>query len=274
MEPTVRKQKSGDQLTPGDWLAPHELLDGAAEVLHVLAYRADYDRYEEKHVHLVVREQGRVAPYADVVGGGTLFDLATEADLAELREQAERAQKISDIRALAAWLEANPWAPMPNYYDANAHLDARHPGGPSETEAYAKVREVADRLGVQVEERLDDRTTVSKAFGPVTYQVIAWHADGRPADPEPVDPTGQLYSREADDPTPVSGARVEPHVGGMTEGGLVDETPAEPVIHVVFPHHNTTQCGIPLGSFTAQDSSVTSWSDRSTCAFCAEQAPF
>jgi len=33
---------------------------------------------------------------------------------------------------------------------------------------------------------------------------------------------GLDYSRPADDPTPVSGARVEPHVGAVTESGLVD----------------------------------------------------
>lgn len=44
----------------------------------------------------------------------------------------------------------------------------------------------------------------------------------------PVDPTGLGYSREtdADDPTPVSPARVPLHTGAMTERGLVDETPA------------------------------------------------
>lgn len=42
------------------------------------------------------------------------------------------------------------------------------------------------------------------------------------------DPTGLAYSRAddgADDPTPVSGARVAPHTGGVTDEGLVDETP-------------------------------------------------
>lgn len=214
MNDKVRETKRADELKPGDWLAPHELLADATEVLFVLAY----PEAAQTTVYVVVRRQGSVTPYTDCLPADSTYELATEADLVDLREQAERAQKISDIRALAAWLEANPWAPMPNYYDANAHLDARHPGGPSETEAYAKVREVADRLGVQVEERLDDRTTVSKAFGPVTYQVIAWHADGRPAKPEPADPTGQLYSREADDPTPVSPARGPLHVAAALSG--------------------------------------------------------
>jgi hypothetical protein len=41
------------------------------------------------------------------------------------------------------------------------------------------------------------------------------------------DPTGLAYTRaddEPDDPTPVSPARVPLHTGGMTDGGLVDET--------------------------------------------------
>ena len=42
---------------------------------------------------------------------------------------------------------------------------------------------------------------------------------------EPTDPTGLGFSREADDPTPVSPARVPLHTGGVVEGGqLVDET--------------------------------------------------
>jgi hypothetical protein len=50
-------------------------------------------------------------------------------------------------------------------------------------------------------------------------QQLRWHI---------ADPAGQDYGRadtaEADDPTPVSGVRVPPHTGGLTEQGLVDET--------------------------------------------------
>lgn len=47
------------------------------------------------------------------------------------------------------------------------------------------------------------------------------------------DPTGLTYSRadEADDPTPVSGGRVEPHVGAMTDAGLVEVESEPPVQH-------------------------------------------
>ena len=51
-------------------------------------------------------------------------------------------------------------------------------------------------------------------------------------DSEKAAPSPLLYSRPADDPTPVSGARVEPHVGAVTEAGLVDETEARPGWHV------------------------------------------
>jgi hypothetical protein len=42
------------------------------------------------------------------------------------------------------------------------------------------------------------------------------------------DPSGHGFSREADDPTPASGGRIEPHTGGMTNRGLVDESEPGP----------------------------------------------
>jgi hypothetical protein len=47
-----------------------------------------------------------------------------------------------------------------------------------------------------------------------------------PCPDHPADPTGLAYSRadDADDPAPAGGARVEPHVGAVTDDGLVDET--------------------------------------------------
>lgn len=231
----VRKQKSGDQLTVGDWLAPGQLLDGAAEVLHVLKYRPKDTIAEDVHVHLVVREQGMLAPYADIVAGNWLADLASEEDLAAHREAAERAERIAEIRALADFLEANLQVPVPDAVDAGAHLDARHLNGPSVEASYATVLDIAKRLDIKQEERLDDRTVVRKAFGRVVYSVIAWHPDGRPAEPD-ADPTGLAYScaDEADDPTPVSGARVEPHTGAVTEAGPIDETPS------------VAECGCPV----------------------------
>ena len=55
---------------------------------------------------------------------------------------------------------------------------------------------------------------------------------------KPTDPTGLGFSREADDPTPVSPAGVQRHPGGVVEGGqLVDESEAEPVtVYFSFGH--------------------------------------
>lgn len=226
MDQSVRKQKSGDQLAPGDWLAPEELVEGAAEVLFVLTYPASADRSRDndgKHVQLVVRELGSAVPFTDVVAGTTLFALASDEDLAEYREAGLRTQKIADIRAYVAWLEANPGEPVG--YGFGGQVDVHG----DDAEAVAKVRAFAALYGARVRDDLDDRTTARLSFGSVEHVVIAWHREGRPVEPtpEPADPTGLSYSRadEADDPTPVSGGRVEPHTGGMTDGGLVDETP-------------------------------------------------
>lgn len=265
MNDTVRETKRADELKPGDWIAPRELLDAAAEVLHVLTYEKPDGTGST--VHLVVRKQGAVVPYTDFVHADMRFELATEADMAELREQAKRAQQIADLRQAVDFLDQRPWLPLPDVH-VHAHLQD------DAIENYRLVRELAEREGVELDTSLGDRTVLNLRAGALYYSAIAWHQNGRPVEPEPLaphptwpteaelkpweslgpaagriaesmepaDPTGQLYSREADDPTPVSGARVEPHVGGMTESGLVDETPAEPV-HMDFTS-GESMCGL------------------------------
>jgi len=199
--PTVRKQKSGDQLAPGDWLAPDQLTDGAAEVLHVLAYRPGLGasfRENEKHVHLLVRQQGKVTPYADTVAGHTLFDLASDEELAGYREATERAGKIADIRAYADWLESNPDVPIG--YGFGAQVDLHSADG------IAQVKAFAAKLGGRYRDDLDDRTQTYVVVGSIEHRIIAWHPDGRPAEPKPlVDPDASMeahYDAEADSPAP------------------------------------------------------------------------
>lgn len=219
MSTSVRKQKSGDQLAVGDWLAPGEILDGAAEVLHVLKYRPKDTIAEDWHVHLVVREQGMVAPYADVVSGARLAELASEEDLAKYQEDAQRVALADQLHRLADLIVERK-LPVP------AHaLSLR---------AYVRkasaVRVYADALGVEVQPRGSVKGTEAywlvggKSYEPGALEFSVHTSEVEP-EPEPVaDPTGLAYSRPADDPTPVSGARVEPHVGAVTEAGLVDET--------------------------------------------------
>jgi hypothetical protein len=66
---------------------------------------------------------------------------------------------------------------------------------------------------------------------------------------EPAGPIGHDYSREPDDPTPVSPARVPLHTGAMTDGGLVDESyDLTAVIHL-------DQCQWPGASCTCPSAS-------------------
>lgn len=187
MSNTVRKQKSGDQLAAGDWLAPDEVLDGAAEVLFAYAYPASADGSRDsdgQHVQLVVRGQEKTAAYATVVSGYTLFDLASDEELAALREQAERAKRIADIRALADFLEKNPDCPAPDSVHAQASPGRYGDVWNSGLEGIAEVRRVAGIFGEKVQQD-EERTEVVKRFGGFDYTYIAWHKVGRPAEPVP-----------------------------------------------------------------------------------------
>jgi hypothetical protein len=258
-----RVAKSADQLAVGDWIAPFELCDQAAEVLFATTY--PFPGSDVDHVYLVYREMGRVDPAADVLVQHTLINLAADAELADYREAAARAKGVADLRAFADFLECNPWAPMP-FENAQANIE------------FDRVRDYAEKVGVKVDEHLDDRTQVFHRFGGFEYRVIAWHPGGRPTEPKPephpswptaselkpweslapegdrvaaaikpidpdssmeahydaeADPTGLAYTRVddgADDPTPVSPARVPLHTGGMTDDGLVDETERRPLV--------------------------------------------
>lgn len=263
MDPkSVRKQKSGDQLAVGDWLAPGQISDFAAEVLYAITYPGQ----NGTRVQLVLRNMGRAVPFPDVAGGNHLFDLASDEDLAEYREAADRAEKMADLRAFVDFLDRNPWAPVPSL-NFHAYIDGR-PLDDHGPEGLAELRRVADALGEKLDEHLDDRTVVTRQFGRVAYEVFAWHKDGRPAEPKPEaterpecspacrdlyrpdrgvhflgcpnfstpmeiaqpdEDLGESFDRsqtaDADEtPPPVVGRRREPHTGAVTDEGLVDET--------------------------------------------------
>lgn len=211
----VRETRRADELKPGDWLADDE--DGNANPNEVMA-AFQYPTARGNRVHLTTRVPGLNPCSCGDLEPNAEFELITSDELAGLRESAERAQKIADIRALADWLEENPWLPVADL-DANRHLY-----GP---DGYRTVVETAKRLGAELDTHLDDRTKFTYRRGPLTYSVLAWHDGGRPAEPATdTDPTGLAYTRaddEPDDPTPVSGARVPAHTGGVTEGGLAEE---------------------------------------------------
>lgn len=289
---TVRETKRADELKPGDrvWID-----DSHVEILLAEPYN---DSFNGVGVFLTYRylktrvESVRVPASVD-------FILVSDEELAAAAAGVERARKIADIRALADFLEANPEVPLALYPSEQVDL---HNGAAS----VAQVRELGAKFGGTVRDDLDDRTQVYLKFGSFEYRVIAWHHDGRPAEPapEPLTPApiaehydasafntenvcacgdafgsrrdlnahilGLAYSRaddEQDDPTPVSGARVEPHVGAVTEQGLVDETPRP--VHFRFIGGDTL-CGLAEVPDTA---GWTNMRGSVTCQACANAVP-
>jgi hypothetical protein len=176
MNDTVRETRRADELKPGDWLFEDE--NGAINPNEVMA-AFEYPTKHGVRVHLTTQVPGR-DPYSVALEPGVTLELATEAEVAALREQAERAQKIADIRAYANWLESNPAEPVG--YGMGGQVDVE---ADSEAEAVAKVRAFAVQYGAEVRDALDDRTSARLRLGSVEHVVIAWHKDGRPTEPAP-----------------------------------------------------------------------------------------
>jgi hypothetical protein len=172
----------------------------------------------------------------------------------------KRAERIAAIRELADWLAANPDMPMPSYkLDVQVHLQNGYDG--TETENLNRVRKLAASLGIETNERADDRTIMRVTFGRYAdYEVFAWHKGGRDSELERLrakvaeleaanarldeqatgDPVGLTYSRVDDDPSVIRphSPRVPLHTGAVVDGGeLVGETPV--TVHFSFGHGQT-----------------------------------
>lgn len=267
MDETVRETRRADELKLGDWLRLDE--NGALKPNEVVAV-FQYPTGRGPRVHLTTQVPGRDPYSSDSLPLESTYELVTEAELAELREQAERAQKIADIRAFADWLESNPDVAMP--YGLGGQQDVNSMTGQCTAEDVATVHAFAAKFGAPVVE-VDSQTRAEHKVGHVRYTLIAWHESGRPTEPES-DPTGQTYTRaddEPNDPTPVSGARVEPHVGAMTDEGLVDETPVEPVTHFSL-RAIRTECDLAVLDLPLGDG-WTNVGGHVTCQACLDAMP-
>jgi hypothetical protein len=161
----------------------------------------------------------------------------TNTSVTQTEGQQQAAEFAAGLIEFADWLEQHPWLPTRRpgsdyqqpariQVDLHDHMD------------FEQVREFADRLGVKTHEHLDDRTSVEVHVGSVEYTVIAWHRGGRPAERdaelaslrariaelEAATDVGLGYSREeADDPRPVSPARVPSHAA-MLDGSATPST--------------------------------------------------
>lgn len=217
-----RETKRADQLKKGDWLAPGTATEDApAEVLAVLPYVTDEDG---PSVSVIIRdEDGKPATWE--LTEFTKLGLATKAEVDEHRDDARRMQLAAQLRQLAE-LVVSKRLPLPGRYEHSfvsfnfgRHID--------------QVDRVAEILGVEREVVYGSGQvkwpSSREGLLDVTWQAYAPKEEPKP-EPEPVaDPTGQAYTRAddgADDPTPVSPARVPLHTGAVTDEGLVDETEA------------------------------------------------
>jgi hypothetical protein len=110
--------------------------------------------------------------------------LVLDTKVDKIKQAAERAKFIAGLHRFADWLKANPWAPIRDdgayVHPARLQINLRD----ADMATIAQVREIADRLGAKADESLFDRTDASMEIGSISYSVIAWHRDGRPAEPE------------------------------------------------------------------------------------------
>jgi hypothetical protein len=231
-------QTKAADLAVGTWISTG---DGPAEVLLAQPFTDS----SGPGVYLTYRyANGAIQSFG--AGPATPFEIISETQLAHIRTEAERARKIADIRTVADWLEANPDIPMAYGIGGQADLSDSQSYSAAEVDA---VRAFAEKHGGEFREG-EDHTSARVRFGDVTYSLISWHKDGRPAEPKPLTPDttadervvaeerkrveelGLNFTRADDDtvdPTP-TGPREPLHTGGMTESGLVDETPIDAAI--------------------------------------------
>ncbi|MEU7904155.1 hypothetical protein [Actinoplanes sp. NPDC049118] len=263
--------KPASELQVGDWVGEEVTgLDrDSAEIVTLYPFVPDDSR---ARVLIAYVQADTRTPYTTVFYAEDQVRVLTAEEIAAVRERGERAKRIADIRALATFLEGHPEVPMvPSGMRVQVDLH--------DSEGLRTVRDLGARFGRQPEERLDDRTVVNWSFGGSELAVIAWHLDGRPAEPGTTcedlsdpDPTGLAYTRAdtEDDPTPVSPARVPLHTGAVVDGGqLVDETPP---VHLEGAGARTA-CDLriirlPAGQSWTNDHATV------TCKACIDRMPF
>ncbi|GAA2681918.1 hypothetical protein [Actinoplanes palleronii] len=223
-QPTVPERKAlrADEVTRGDWIAPREAEDYPVETLATV----DFDTVQRgPEVELIYRQaDGRLGHWTLTPGATVL--LATDDEVSDWRRNGRRSEFVDQLRACADMLSGTV-LPMPaNEYDkAEIRIAAKN---------VAEVAEIARTLGVEVEiDSANRHSAFFRPLGKASAVAIEWFDYDRTPKAKPVDPTGLAYSREADEVDavrPISPGRGgAPQVGAMTDGGLVDETPVEPV---------------------------------------------
>jgi hypothetical protein len=80
----------------------------------------------------------------------------------------ERQALIFGLRALADYLESNPYVPAPGYSDVLAFPPDGDCAG-----MRAEIDVIAERIGVEARETVRGHYVAARTFGPVEYRAVA-----------------------------------------------------------------------------------------------------
>jgi hypothetical protein len=210
---SVRKAKRADELEHGDWVLDLASPTAASKVISAHPYNDGDDRV------LVVYEDSDGRPATIHVFAKGMVPLASIAEIAKVSDDKRRYAVADQLRAVALLLD-DKMLPLSSHTTLSRGVEFHQ-------DDLATVEHVAELLGVDIE--VDSAGRHSAFYRPAgmgSLVVGEWFTYVEKAAPV-ADATGLGYSRSddaADDPTPVSPARVPLHTGAMTERGLVDET--------------------------------------------------
>lgn len=186
---TQRETRRADELKPGDWLSAAETgTDDPAEVIAVHPF--------DERVLVVIRDaEGELHTSKEF--GVHQLELATDADVAEARDDRSRYAVADQLRHLAETIDGAERLPSPQWpRRVQVQLQLRD---------IAEVARVADELGLKVEV---DTAGRNRAFWPAertkdTAVVAEWFQyDPDFEKAEPVTVAGMVAARELDDDEP------------------------------------------------------------------------
>lgn len=205
----ARKMKRVGDLERGDWFRP-DFADfvSAACVRHVEPYRSDA---WGNGVVLLYRPVGEQGADSHRLSADDQVPMLTEDEIDQAMD-VDRRELIAEQLADVIRLVRDPAFPLPATWQA-VQVEFKY-ADPTTVARFAKL------LGV--DQQATDLQVHARRDGEDSWCAGVDVVGSAFKKPDP-DPTDQLYSREADDSTPL-GAREPLHTGGMTDGGLVDET--------------------------------------------------
>jgi hypothetical protein len=232
--PKVPAPKPANELEPGDYIVLADLhsdAEGIGEVVYVKtpARREGYSTTRPS-VMVLVSHDDRYEPAVYHPEPATTIRLASKEQIADAKDAGHRAQIADRLYELSDLIQHHR-LPVDRQVAINFSLAD-----------VAELEKVAGLLGLEVGvhgRRHDVTWPAGDYFAEPFHASWSFYADPEP-EAAPADPSGLGYSREADDPTPVSPARVPAHVGHTQS--LVAETDATDPHVLCAESHGSLPC--------------------------------